>query len=771
MLAQGETADSVVSIGGSATSAGDARTVVSVLGDTRADGNVADSAVAVLGDTYIDGTVGRDAVAVLGNVHLGPHADVGRDVVAVGGEVLRDPGAVVHGHVQSIGPGSWGGAAGLRIWIRQCLLYGRPLAWAAGLGWAWGLALGFLALYVGLAALFRDGLTRCARTFETEPGHTVLAALIAMLATPVLVVLLSLTVIGIPVVPFVLMALFLAGLFGKAVMLAVIGRRITGSRPTGALAHPAIAVLAGGVIVTLLYMVPVLGFIVYKLLGILGFGAVAYTLLLAVRERQAAAASAAPAAAAAPHVAADAAAAAAAGAEPAPAATPGPATAAAPATAALPAAGFWVRMAALLLDLILVGIVLGILGHHSHLHLIVLAVYGAVMWKLRGATVGGIICDLRVVRADGLAMDWPTAIVRALGCFLSLAVAGLGFFWIAFDPAHQAWHDKIAGTVVVRARRLSSGSPAGAYSLDAPAPSSIPVMPRAAAMPPPSRRGAPRSPRRSPACCRRRRCSPDARSASPTSVMRSPPTVRCRCWWRCPKPRSRSAVLRTCHGLGVPVVARGAGTGLSGGALPHPLGVTLSLARFNRILKIDPLACTAVVQCGVRNLAISEAAAPHGLYYAPDPSSQIACTIGGNLAENSGGVHCLKYGLTLHNVLRLRGFTADGTAVEFGAEAPDAPGLDLMPLVVGSEGMLAITIEATVRLTPKPLLARCIMASFADLESAGDAVASVIANGIIPAGLELMDQPMVAAAEDYVKAGYDLFGGRHPPLRERRHAR
>jgi glycolate oxidase len=217
-----------------------------------------------------------------------------------------------------------------------------------------------------------------------------------------------------------------------------------------------------------------------------------------------------------------------------------------------------------------------------------------------------------------------------------------------------------------------------------------------------------------------------------------------------------AAVLQACHRLDVPVVARGAGTGLSGGALPHALGVTLSLAKFNRILKIDPVSRTAVVQCGVRNLAISEAAAPHGLYYAPDPSSQIACTIGGNVAENSGGVHCLKYGLTLHNVLRVRGYTAEGEPVEFGAEALDAPGLDLLAVVVGSEGMLAVTTEVTVKLVPKPQLARCVMASFDDVRRAGEAVAAVIAAGIIPAGLEMMDKPMTAAVEDFVHAGYDL---------------
>ena len=216
------------------------------------------------------------------------------------------------------------------------------------------------------------------------------------------------------------------------------------------------------------------------------------------------------------------------------------------------------------------------------------------------------------------------------------------------------------------------------------------------------------------------------------------------------------AVLRTCHALNVPVVARGAGTGLSGGAMPHRLGVTLSLAKFNRILAVDPASRTARVQCGVRNLAISEAAAAHRLYYAPDPSSQIACTIGGNVAENSGGVHCLKYGLTLHNVLRVRGFTIEGEAVEFGSEALDSPGLDVLSIVVGSEGMLAVTTEVTVKLVPKPQLARCIMASFDDIRLAGDAVAAVIAAGIIPAGLEMMDKPMTAAVEDYVHAGYDL---------------
>jgi glycolate oxidase len=216
------------------------------------------------------------------------------------------------------------------------------------------------------------------------------------------------------------------------------------------------------------------------------------------------------------------------------------------------------------------------------------------------------------------------------------------------------------------------------------------------------------------------------------------------------------AVIKACHAAGVPIVARGAGTGLSGGALPHVNGVVLSLAKMKKIVRIDPVACVAVVQPGVRNLAISEAAAQHGLYYAPDPSSQIACTIGGNVAENSGGVHCLKYGLTVHNVMRVRVVLVDGEIVELGNHGPDAPGYDLLALFIGSEGLLGIVTEVTVKLTPKPQTAQCIMASFDDVMKAGEAVAAVIAAGIIPAGLEMMDKPATAAVEPFVKAGYDL---------------
>ncbi|MFB9243310.1 FAD-binding protein [Massilia antarctica] len=215
------------------------------------------------------------------------------------------------------------------------------------------------------------------------------------------------------------------------------------------------------------------------------------------------------------------------------------------------------------------------------------------------------------------------------------------------------------------------------------------------------------------------------------------------------------AILNVCRELKVPIVPRGAGTGLSGGALPMADGVVLSTARMNRIVRMEPYARLAVVQPGVRNLAISDAAAPHGLYYAPDPSSQIACTIAGNVAENSGGVHCLKYGLTVHNVLRVRVATIDGDIIELGGEALDAPGLDLLAVFIGSEGMLGIVTEVTVRLIPKPATARVIMASFDSVVTGGNAVARVIAAGIIPAGLEMMDQTSSRMVEPFVHAGYD----------------
>ncbi|MGO9947570.1 MAG: RDD family protein [Steroidobacteraceae bacterium] len=469
-LPGGQRAESVVSILGSSLSEGEAQNVVSVLGDTRVLGPVGESAVAVLGNVYIDSKVDGDVVAVLGNVELGPNAEVGGDVVSVFGVLNRDPAAIVHGSMQRVFSVDFGGVGWLQTWIQRCLLYGRPLAFAHGLGWAWTLALGFLAFYVCLALCFRDGLDRCVRTLETEPGATALAALLGMLLTPVLLVLLCVTVIGIAAVPFVVVALFCASLFGKAVMLAWVGGRVAGSR-TGPAAHPALAVLIGGAIVLVLYCIPVLGFLVYKLLGFFGFGAVVYTLVLMARARKAANGTAGGVP---PQPVAGVTAAASASSAPStniPGGGPGVAAAAAASvgtsgpsdpgvaspliSAAMPRAGFWIRMVALLLDVILVGFLSSMPFHHSfgNFYLVMLAIYGAVMWKLKGATVGGIIFDLHVVRLDGRPVDWETAIVRALGCFLSFAVVGLGFIWIAFDHGSQAWHDKIAGTVVVRVKK------------------------------------------------------------------------------------------------------------------------------------------------------------------------------------------------------------------------------------------------------------------------------------------------------------------------------
>lgn len=214
------------------------------------------------------------------------------------------------------------------------------------------------------------------------------------------------------------------------------------------------------------------------------------------------------------------------------------------------------------------------------------------------------------------------------------------------------------------------------------------------------------------------------------------------------------AIIRLCHSLSVPVVTRGAGTGLSAGAKPHPAGLLLVLTRMNRILDINSTCMTACVQPGVRNLAISEAAAGHGLFYAPDPSSQIACSIGGNIAENAGGVHCLKYGLTVHNIVQLKGYSATGEAITIGTSGLDSPGFNLQALIIGSEGMLMVVTEITVKLLPLPQQVEVLLAAFNTIEAAGDAVSAIIAAGVIPGGLEMMDNNAIRAAEDYAHAGY-----------------
>jgi uncharacterized RDD family membrane protein YckC len=459
-LPAGQSSDSVVAVFGSATSDGMARQdVVSVFGDTTVNGPAAGSAVAVLGNVSVNADVGEDVVAVLGNVTLGPNAHVHGHVVSVLGTVNEDPGAVVDHGVERILAGHFATAEGLRNWVGHGLMLGRPLVFGTGLEWLWGLSFAFLAVYTILALLFRDATEHCIATLHDNPGKSLITAILATLLTPLMFLLLAITVVGLLVIPIAMVTLFCCAVFGKTTVLGWIGNRCFGIRPGHAAPHPALAVIVGGLIVMLAYLVPILGFVVFILLGMLGYGAVLYALLNRVRRTTsggavpggpaASAAYTAPPEAPAPEPQAP---------EPqAEAAAPGP-SASQPAPlplTTLPRATFWIRMGALLLDAIIVWAVVRLLLNFpqegsDRLVLLALAAYGAVMWKVKGTTVGGIACDLRVVRLDSRPVDWPTACVRALGCILSFCALGLGFIWIAFDPGKQAWHDKLAGTIVVR---------------------------------------------------------------------------------------------------------------------------------------------------------------------------------------------------------------------------------------------------------------------------------------------------------------------------------
>jgi len=485
VLPAGENAQDVVAIMGNSEADGDVSdSVVAVMGNVTVNGTVGSGgAVAVLGNVYVNGKVDGDVVSVLGNVKLGPQAVIDGDVTEVMGTLERSPTTVIHGGTVGVMSGVFGNVEWLHSWIRHGLLFGRPLAPDLEVAWAWWLALAMLAFYVLIAAIFQDGVRRCVRTLEINPGASILTTLIVVLLLPVVLLALCITVIGIPVIPLLVIALMCLAILGRVVAIAWLGGRCLRLESSQIPARPMLDVLVGGVIVLALYMVPVLGFLLYTLLGVFGFGAVIYTLLLAFRPAPAKPASGGPntggsaasggpagtagAAAPPPSWAASAAAdpatgnpavgnpaaedTAAAGSPPPP--PPSAPTGRAPDVldiAALPRAGFWIRMLALLIDLILVGVATSWLQHGGRGTLLLVATYGAIMWKLKGTTVGGIVCDLKVVRIGGGPLDWGTAIVRALGCFLSLVICGLGFIWIAVDHEHQAWHDKIAGTVVVR---------------------------------------------------------------------------------------------------------------------------------------------------------------------------------------------------------------------------------------------------------------------------------------------------------------------------------
>ncbi len=457
-LVIGEQAETVVSVFGSSTSAGEVNdAVVSVIGSSRVTGGtVGDAVVSVLGNTYINGHVKGEVVAVLGNVELGPDAVVEGEVVCVGGQVLRDAKAQVKGNVQNVAIGGQHfNFDSLSLWFSKCLLYARPLAFEHGLVWAWCVALAFLAFYALIALIAPGGVVKCVETLEQRPGSSLLAALLTLLLTPVAFILLALTLfiaVGFVLIPALSLGLFFAALFGKVVMLAWLGRRITKLMGDGPLAHPVFGVLIGGVIVLGLYTIPIVGFIVYKLLGILGLGVVVYTLILQFKASRppkpvrvvAAAAVLAPA-----------------GVEGVPPVVPVAALSAAPvviSAATLPRAGFWIRIGATLLDLVMIGIITGVSEHlfrDVDVHLgggfpLWVVVYHVIFWATKGTTIGAIICGLKLVRLDDRSIDWGVAIVRSLCAFLSLVVAGLGFIWVAFDDEKQSWHDKIAGTTIVK---------------------------------------------------------------------------------------------------------------------------------------------------------------------------------------------------------------------------------------------------------------------------------------------------------------------------------
>lgn len=507
----GEVEDDVVTIRGDTYIGPNAYvngSAVTILGNLEARGGIRRDSITILGRTMIDSQVGGDLVAILGDVELGPNAVINDDVIVIGGRLNRHPNAIVRGQEVPISAFGFGGMEGLAAWFRECVFYGRMLAFHPRLVWTLALAVAALALYLLLAVLFARPIDLCIETLDTKPGSTLLAAMLSLLIVPLALVLLTVTVVGALFLPFILLGLFFAVLFGKAAMLAWIGRRFTRVFGIAALNHPALGVLIGGLVVLVIYFIPFLGMMVFALLTWLGVGLALYVLLLSVKRERARPAVAAargavppaptvppfasasvppmpvapftteiPVAPVVPY-AAPVEAAGVMAAPPAPmfySAAPEPTRAAAAAVppvvpvapravppTTLPRAGFFIRLGAILIDTILVGFAVGFAvelstrGHGNFMPsavVLALAAYSAVLWKLKSTSIGGIICGLKVVRLDNREIDWTTAIVRALACFLSLLVFCLGFIWVAFDDERQSWHDKIAGTAVVRMPR------------------------------------------------------------------------------------------------------------------------------------------------------------------------------------------------------------------------------------------------------------------------------------------------------------------------------
>lgn len=472
-LKEGETADAVVAIGGNAT----------------VHGTVQDAVVAILGNADVSGTVGDAVVAVMGNVRLLPGAHVRGEVVAVGGRIHRSEDTEIGGEVQEVDLGAlqlppmpW-----LKAWFKECVLRARPLS--LGVGWVWWVAGAFLLLYGLVALALPRPVEACAAQITSQPATTLLVGLLAKLLVPFVSLVLLATGIGLFALPFFWAAVWAAGVVGKVALLVYLGRQTTRHFATGA-AGTLLALLLGWILITALYLVPVVGLLVFAITGIWALGAaVMATVSGSKREREPmpptptprwpesapplASASAQPAVPPPPSptlpptVSAEGLTGvvlpgtALVGVPPLPreahsavASAPRP-SAVLPEALALPRAGFWERMGAAFLDIILVSILGGLVGGPPWLFLVALA-YFAGMWTWRGTTVGGVVLKLKVARLDGRPVTFAVALVRALAATFSVVVLFLGFFWIAWDADKQGWHDKIAGTVVVRLPRPQS---------------------------------------------------------------------------------------------------------------------------------------------------------------------------------------------------------------------------------------------------------------------------------------------------------------------------
>ena len=458
--------------------------VVAIMGDVIVDGEARHDAVAIMGDNTVNGTVHGKVVAVMGDVVLGPKARVDGDIVSVGGDVQRDPGATVGGNIveKSMDNGDFKVGLPLTLLRSHGFPFSSPLWFALKFAWFWIFTAACLAFYALLALVFPGSIRRCGDNLVQRPGIVILAFTLTILALPLLFLLLLITIIGIPVALLVLPAgILLLVLFGKAAIYALVGRALTRDR-----LHPALATLLGGLVFALIYLVPFVGFLLSLLLAALGLGCAVTSLFTSTKKTPPPAAVASPAPSVPPPpppvlpdapegaagiVAADTPTGAPVHGSPSPlavlgslpihTATPPPPPPELATAAALPRAGFWTRMGALVIDLLLCILAMVLVAHFLPLgwlgiHLNVLhlplfaAAYGALLWKWRSTTIGGIVCNLKVVRLDDRPLDWSTSIVRALGCILSVFAVGLGFIWIAIDDDRQSWHDKIAGTVVVR---------------------------------------------------------------------------------------------------------------------------------------------------------------------------------------------------------------------------------------------------------------------------------------------------------------------------------